>query len=102
MEIMASLTVNAQHLQALLQQQQYDAAQLCMDERLALIARLAELAKIDPTQQQDIVAWANMQSAQEQELIKYAYSQHQAIFKQLTLLSKVNKAGRAYRINIQE
>ena len=98
----AALIANAQLLQALLQQQQYDEAQSCMDERLALIGRLTQLAQDNPAQQQDIIVLAQMQLTQEQEMIKHACAQHQAIFKQLTQLSKANKAGQAYRINIQE
>lgn len=98
----AALIANTQLLQALLQQQQYDKAQSCMDERLALIGRLTQLTQDNPAQQQDIIALAQMQLTQEQEMIKYACAQHQAIFKQLTQFRKANKVGQAYRINIQE
>ncbi|WP_393937588.1 hypothetical protein [Aeromonas rivipollensis] len=106
MDQVASLTealiANTQLLQALLQQKQYDEAQSCMDERLALIASLTQLAKNNPAQRQDIIALAEMQLTQEQEMVESTYSQHQEVFKKLTQLSKANKAGQAYRINIQE
>ena len=98
----AALTVNTQLLQGVLQQQQYEEAQSYMDERLILIEKLRQLARIDPAQQQDIAIWIDVQLVQEQEMIRYAYSQHQAVFQQLTQISRANKAEQAYRMNIQE
>ena len=97
-----ALTENASLMEELLQQQRYDEALLCMDERLALIARLAQLAKDDPLQQQDIAALATSLSIQEKQMKALAISHHQAVFKQLTQVGRANKAGQAYRVNSKE
>ncbi|MGY3902036.1 hypothetical protein ACW5XF_06155 [Aeromonas lusitana] len=97
-----ALTENARQMEALLQQQQYDEALLCMDERLALIASLVQLAKEDPAQRQGVVTLANTLATQEASMTALAASHHQTIFKQLTQVGRANKAGRAYRVNSKE
>lgn len=97
-----ALTENACQMESLLQQQQYDEALHCMDERLALIARLVQLAKEDPVQQQGVATLATVLAIQEASMTTLAASHHQTIFKQLTQVGKANKAGRAYRVNSKE
>lgn len=100
MEVVLSLrkelTENASLMEALLQQQRYDEALLRMDDRLALIARLAQLIKDDPTQQQAVATLAATLSIQEENMKALAANHHQAIFKQLAQLGRANKAGLAY------
>lgn len=97
-----ALTENAQLMEALLQQQQYDEALLCMDARLALIARLVQLAKDEPAQQQGVAMLAATLAIQEASMTDLATSHHQTIFKQLTQVGRANKAERAYRVNSKE
>ncbi|MCS3458603.1 hypothetical protein [Aeromonas sp. BIGb0445] len=97
-----ALTENAHLMETLLQQQQYDNALLCMDDRLVLVARLVQLAKDEPAQQQDIATLATVLTIQEASMSVLATSHHQTIFKQLTLVGRANKAGRAYRVNSKE
>lgn len=97
-----ALTDNASTMEALLQQQQYDEALQCMDERLALIASLEQLARDDPSQQPEIASLAATLATQEACMTALATSHHQTIFKQLTQVGRANKAGRAYRVNSKE
>lgn len=97
-----ALKQNAHQMETLLQQQQYDEALRCMDERLALIASLVQLAKEDPAQQQGVATLASEVAIQEASMTTLAASHHQTIFKQLTQVGRANKAGRAYRVNSKE
>lgn len=96
-----ALTENACLMESLLQQQQYDEALQCMDDRLALIDSLVQLVREDPAQQ-DVATLANTLAIQEASMTALAISHHQTIFKQLTQVGRANKAGRAYRVNSKE
>lgn len=98
----AALQDNVSLMEALLEQEQYDEALQCMDERLALIDSLVQLAKSDPAQRQPaatLAASIAIEGARQQAL---AASHHQVIFKQLAQVGKANKAGQAYRVNSKE
>lgn len=101
-ELDDALRENTRLMDALLQQQQYDEALLCMDERLALIGRLVQLAQDNPEQQQAVAALAGELSLQEESTKALAASHHQIVFKQLAQVGKANKAGQAYRVNSKE
>lgn len=97
-----ALMENARLMAELLQQQRYDEALLCMDDRLALIACLAQQAKDDPTKQPEIATLAARVATQEESIMALATQHHQAIFKQLTQVGKISKAEHAYRVNSKE
>ena len=97
-----ALTENASSMAALLQQQRYDEALLCMDDRLALIACLAQLVKDDPTQRQEVAILAAALSIQEENMKTLAASHHQAISKQLARLGRASKAEQAYHMYSKE
>lgn len=96
------LTENSSSMETLLQQQRYDEALLCMDDRLALIARLALLVKDDPTQRQEVAILAAALSIQEENMKALAASHHQAISKQLAQLGRASKAEQAYHMYSKE
>ena len=97
-----ALQDNLHLLEDLLQQQQYDEALSCMDERLVLIGRLVQLAQDEPEQQQAVAALAGELSLQEESTKALALSHHHAIFEQLTHVGKASRAGQAYRANSKE
>lgn len=101
-ELEYALRENTCLMGALLQQQQYDEALLCMDERLALIGRLVQLAQDEPEQQQAVAALASELSIQEESTKALTVSHHHAIFEQLAWIGRANKAGQAYRVNSKE
>jgi hypothetical protein len=89
-------------IMGLLQQQQYDEAVLCMDNRLSLIEQLVELAKECPLQQQAAAEFAATLSIQEEKLKALTISYHNIVFKKLVQVGKGNKAGQAYNLNSKE
>lgn len=97
-----ALNENARLVEGLLQQQQYDEALQCMDERLALIESLMQLVGREPAQRSAAVALAGRLSIQEERMQALAASHHHAIFERLTLVGRANKAGQAYRVNSKE
>lgn len=97
-----ALTENARLVERLLQQQQYDEALQCMDERLALIARLMQLAGKEPAQRSAAMALAGRLAIQEESMQALAASHHQAIFERLSQVGRASKAGQAYRVNSKE
>ncbi|MGY3889084.1 hypothetical protein ACW5W6_05205 [Aeromonas mytilicola] len=101
-ELDDALRENTRLMGALLQQQQYDEALSCMDERLVLIGRLVQLAQDEPEQQQSVAALAGELSLQEESTKALVATHHHAIFEQLTLFGRANKAGQAYRVNSKE
>ncbi len=101
-ELDDALRENTRLMDALLQQQQYDEALLCMDERLALIGRLVQFVQDDPEQQQAVAVLAGELSIQEESTKALAASHHHAIFEQLTHVGKASRAGQAYRTNSKE
>lgn len=98
----AALAKNVHLIEELLQRQEYDEALQFMDERLALIDSLVQLASKDPAQRSAAAALAAALSIQEESIAALATSHHQTIFKQLTQFGRANKAGRAYRVNSKE
>lgn len=101
-ELDDALRENTRLMDALLQQQQYDEALLCMDERLALIGRLVQFVQDDPEQQEAVAVLAGELSIQEESTKALAASHHHAIFEQLTHVGKASRAGQAYRANSKE
>ena len=101
-ELDDALRENTRLMDALLQQQQYDEALLCMDERLALIGRLVQLAQDDPEQQEAVAVLAGELSLQEESTKALAASHHHAIFERLAQVGRANRAGQAYRVNSKE
>lgn len=101
-ELDDALRDNSRLMGALLQQQQYDEALSCMDERLVLIGRLVQLAQDEPEQQQAVAALAGELSLQEESTKALVASHHHAIFEQLTHVGKASRAGQAYRANSKE
>jgi len=101
-ELEEALRENNLSMNALLRQQQYDEALSCMDERLALIGRLMQLAEDEPEQQQAVAAFAGELSIQEESTKALAASHHHAIFEQLTQVGRASRAGQAYRANSKE
>ncbi|MFQ2103638.1 hypothetical protein ACK33R_04350 [Aeromonas rivipollensis] len=97
-----ALTENASLMETVLQQQRYDEALLRMDDRLALIARLAQLVKDDPTQQQAVATLAATLSIQEENMKALAANHHQAIFQLLAQLGRASKAEQAYQMYSKE
>ncbi|MGY4025118.1 hypothetical protein ACW5WQ_04025 [Aeromonas rivuli] len=97
-----ALLENARLMEDLLQQQRYDEALLCMDDRQALIGCLVQLAKDDPSQQHGISTLAARVSIQEESMTALATHHHQAIFKQLAQVGRASKAEQAYRVNSKE
>lgn len=97
-----ALQDNLHLIEGLLQQQQYDEAVLCMDNRLALIDQLTQLAKECPLQQQAVAELAATLSIQEERLKVLTISHHKIVFKKLIQVGKGNKAGRAYNLNSKE
>ena len=98
----AALQDNISLMEALLEQEQYDEALQCMDERLALIDSLVQLAKSDPAQRQPAATLAASIAIEDARQQALAASHHQVIFKQLAQVGKANKAGQAYRVNSKE
>ncbi|WP_327786297.1 hypothetical protein [Aeromonas caviae] len=98
----AALAKNARLLEELLKRQQYDEALQCMDERLALIDSLVQLASTDPAQQSAVAALAAALSIQEDNLKTLAASHHHAIFERLARVGRANRAEQAYRMNSKE
>lgn len=97
-----ALTENARLVEMLLQQQQYDEALQCMDDRLALVEHLMQLADQNPAQRLAAVALAGRLSIQEESMQALAASHHQAIFERLSQVGRASKAGQAYRVNSKE
>ena len=97
-----ALQDNFHLIEGLLQQQQYDEAILCMDNRLVLIDQLAQLAKECPQQQQAAAEFAATLSIQEEKLKALTISYHNIVFKKLVQVGKGNKAGQAYNLNSKE
>lgn len=97
-----ALQDNLHLIEGLLQQQQYDEAVLCMDNRLALIDELAQMAKECPMQQQAVAEFAAKLSIQEEKLQALTISYHNIVFKKLVQVGKGNKAGQAYNLNSKE
>lgn len=97
-----ALDENARLMETLLRQQQYDDALQCMDDRLVLIDKLVTLASGDAAEQQAVAALAVRLSVQEEAMKNLAATHHHAIFEQLTLFGRANKAGQAYRVNSKE
>jgi hypothetical protein len=97
-----ALRDNLYLIEDLLQQHQYDEALLCMDDRLALIGRLVQLAQDEPEQQQAVAALAGELFIQEESTKALVASHHHAIFELLTQVGKANRAGQAYRANSKE
>lgn len=93
---------NACLMESLLQQQQYDEALQCMDDRLVLIDGLMQLVREDPAQQHAAAALAGALSIQEESMKTLASSHHHAIFEQLARVGRGNRAGQAYRVNSKE
>ncbi|MFM4719716.1 hypothetical protein [Aeromonas bivalvium] len=98
----AALLDNVSLMEALLEQQQYDEALQCMDERLALIESLVQLAKSEPAQRQSVATLAAALAVEDARQQALAASHHQIVFKQLAQVGKANKAGQAYRMNSKE
>ena len=98
----AALQDNVSLMGTLLEQQQYDEALQCMDERLALIDSLVRLAKAEPAQRQAVATLAAAHSIEDTRLQALAASHHQIVFKLLAQVGKANKAGQAYRVNSKE
>ncbi len=98
----AALQDNVSLMETLLEQQEYDEALQCMDERLALIDSLVRLAKAEPAQRQAVATLAAAHAIEDTRLQALAASHHQVIFKQLAQVGKANKAGQAYRVNSKE
>ncbi len=98
----AAMANNAHLIEELLQRQEYDEALQCMDERLALIDSLVQLASKDPAQQSAVAALAAALSIQEENLKALAASHHHAIFERLARVGRANRAGQAYRVNSKE
>lgn len=97
-----ALQDNFHLIEELLQQQQYDEAVLCMDNRLALIDQLVQLAIECPMQQQAVADFAITLLVQEERLKALAVSHHQIVFNKLVQVGKGNKAGQAYNLNSKE
>ncbi|MFM4825673.1 hypothetical protein ACEUDJ_12440 [Aeromonas bivalvium] len=97
-----ALQDNVSLMEALLEQQQYDEALQCMDERLALIESLVQLAKAEPAQRQSVAILAAALAVEDARQQALAASHHQIVFKQLAQVGKANKAGQAYRMNSKE
>jgi len=97
-----ALQDNLHLIEGLLQQQQYDEAVLCMDNRLALIDQLAQLAKECPLQQQAVAEFAATLSIQEEKLKALTIIYYNIVFKKLVQVGKGNKAGQAYNLNSKE
>lgn len=97
-----ALTENACLMESLLQQQQYDEALRCMDDRLTLVDSLVQLVRADPAQQQAAAVLASAMSIQEESMKTLAASHHHAIFEQLARVGRGNRAGQAYRVNSKE
>ncbi|BBT07157.1 hypothetical protein WP7S18E06_26560 [Aeromonas hydrophila] len=89
-------------IEGLLQQQKYDEAIQCMDNRLALIDQLAQLAKECQLQRQVVAEFAAKLSIQEETLQALTISYHNIVFKKLVQVGKGNKAGQAYNLNSKE
>ncbi|HDI1211668.1 TPA: hypothetical protein PKO72_000351 [Aeromonas hydrophila] len=89
-------------MEGLLQQQKYDEAIQCMDNRLALIDQLAQLAKECQLQRQVVAEFAAKLSIQEETLQALTISYHNIVFKKLVQVGKGNKAGQAYNLNSKE
>ena len=98
----AALQDNVSLMGMLLEQQQYDEALQCMDERLALIDSLVRLVRVEPMQRQLAVTLAASIAIEDARQQALAASHHQVIFKQLAQVGKANKAGQAYRVNSKE
>ncbi|MGE6294800.1 hypothetical protein [Aeromonas media] len=98
----AELQNNVSLMEALLEQQQYDEALLCMDERLALIESLGQLARVEPAQRQSVATLAAALAVADARQQALAASHHQIVFKQLAQVGQANKAGQAYRMNSKE
>ncbi|MFM4650883.1 hypothetical protein [Aeromonas bivalvium] len=98
----AALQDNVSLMEALLEQKEYDEALQCMDERLALIDSLVQLARVEPTQRQPAAILAAAHAIEDARLQALAASHHQIVFKQLAQVGKANKAGQAYRVNSKE
>ena len=101
-ELENALNENAGLIEMLLQQQQYDNALQCMDDRLVLIEKLVVLASSDDAQQQAAAVMAVRLSVQEEAMRNLAATHHHAIFEQLALFGRASKAGQAYRVNSKE
>ena len=86
----AALQDNVSLMGTLLEQQQYDEALQCMDERLALIDSLVRLAKAEPAQRQAVATLAAAHAIEDTRLQALAASHHQIVFK---LLGKVRISG---------
>lgn len=98
----AALQDNVSLMETLLEQQEYDEALQCMDERLALIDSLVRLAKAEPAQRQAVSTLAAALAVEDARQQALAASHHQVIFKKLAQVGKANKAGQAYRVNSKE
>ena len=98
----AALQDNVSLMGTLLEQQQYDEALQCMDERQALIDSLVQLARVEPMQRQPAATLAAAHAIEDARLQALAASHHQIVFKQLAQVGKANKAGQAYRVNSKE
>ena len=96
------LMENPSLVETVLQQQRYDEALLHMDDRLSLIARLAQLVKDDPTQQKAVATLAATLSIQEENMKALVANHHQAIFQQLARLGRASKAEQAYQMYSKE
>ncbi|HHO0760147.1 TPA: hypothetical protein ACSP71_004277 [Aeromonas hydrophila] len=97
-----ALQDNFHLIEGLLQQQKYDEAIQCMDNRLALIDQLAQLAKECQLQRQVVAEFAAKLSIQEETLQALTISYHNIVFKKLVQVGKGNKAGQAYNLNSKE
>lgn len=98
----AALQDNVSLMDALLEQQQYEEALQYMDERLALIDNMVQLARGDSAQRQSVATLAAALAIEDTRQQAMASSHHQVVFKQLAQVGKANKAGQAYRMNSKE
>ena len=98
----AALQDNVCLMDALLEQQQYEEALQYMDERLALIDSMVQLARVDPAERQSVATLAAALAIEDTRQQALASCHHQVVFKQLAQVGKANKAGQAYRMNSKE
>ena len=98
----AALQDNVSLMGTLLEQQQYDEALQCIDERLALIDSLVRLARAESAQRQSVATLAAALAVEDARQQALAANHHQIVFKQLAQVGKANKAGQAYRVNSKE
>ncbi len=93
------LADNIEKLQRLLTNQQYIEALACMDERLALISELTQLARQQTVISADMAALADNQLAQEQVLRFHVERLKDDVMVQLAAINKTHKLQSVYGDN---